>query len=341
MRIVAAACLVLLSLGCGRPAERLVLYCAQDRPFAEGILSGFEKASHVTVDAKYDTEANKSVGLFRELQLEVARPRCDVHWNNEILTTLMLAKMGVLESYASPSAADYPDHAKAPDKTWTAFGARARVLIANKNLIRGADLPTRLLDLASPRWTGKIAMAKPLHGTTATQAVCLAEVLGVEPAKNFYRALKNNGVKIYPGNKQVAEAVGRGDAAIGLTDTDDAIEEVLAGKPVAILFPDSAGGTPEHPRMGTLFIPNTVALVRGGPNPAAGRRLIDFLLSPEVERRLATGGGYQIPLNPKVQAELPAALAPAREAARMQVDFTKAAALWDEVLAFLRGEFAR
>src|SRR5436190_1998962 len=93
----AAYCLLLL--GCGSPTDRAVLYCAQDRPFAESVLADFTRQTGLAVATKYDNEANKSVGLFRELQLEAKRPRCDVHWNNEIITTLMLGREGLLEPY--------------------------------------------------------------------------------------------------------------------------------------------------------------------------------------------------------------------------------------------------
>ena len=49
-----------------------------------------------------------------------------------------------------------------------------------------------------------------------------------------------------------------GELAFGLTDTDDALEEMAAGMPVAIVYPDQAEG-----EFGTLFIPNTLALVNG------------------------------------------------------------------------------
>lgn len=331
---------VTLAAGCGRPApDRIVLYCAQDRPFAESALKGFTLESGQTVSPKFDSEANKSVGLFRELQMEAERPRCDVHWNNEILTTLMLSQQGILEPYASPAAADYPAFARAADHTWTAFAARARVLLVNTE--RTKELPRSLLDLTDPKWQGKLAMSKPTHGTSATQAACLFEVMGAEHATKFYRGLRANDVQVLPGNKQVAEAVGHGDMAIGWTDTDDAMEEVQAGRPVAVVFPDADGGTDAFPRFGTLFIPNTVAVIKGGPNPAGARKLVDYLLSSESERRLALAGGYQIPLNPKVEVDLPAALQPARKAVPMQVDFAKAAALWEKAQAVMRDEFAR
>ena len=185
-----------------------------------------------------------------------------------------------------------------------------------------------------------MAIAKPLFGTTATQAACLFDVLGPDAAKAFYRGLKANDVRVVPGNKQAAQGVASGDFAVGLTDTDDALGELNAGKPVALVYPDAAGH-PAHPRLGVLYIPNTVAVVKGSPNPAGARRLVDYLLRPETEARLATGGGFQIPLNPHVQAELPPTLIPPAKAKVMAVDWDRAADLWDEAQAFLRDEFAR
>src|SRR4029077_12998718 len=166
--------------------------------------------------------------------------------------------------------------------------------VNTKLLPKSEDRPRSLLDLTDPRWKGRAVMAKPNFGTSATQAACLFEVLGTEKAKQFYRGLKENGVQIVPGNKQVAEGVSEGQFAVGITDTDDAIGEVSAGKPVAIIFSDR--DAPKESKMGTLFIPNTVAVIRGGPNPAGARKLVDFLLSPEVERKLAESESHQIPM---------------------------------------------
>jgi iron(III) transport system substrate-binding protein len=333
--------LLLSFSGCGRGAKpRVVLYCAQDREFAEEILPEFTSRTGLEVIPKYDIESEKSVGLALEISREKSRPRCDVHWNNEILWTIRLQRQGLLEPYASPSAADYPSFAKAKDDTWHAFAERARVLLVNTNLLpKPEDRPRSLLDLSDPRWKGRAVMAKPNFGTSATQVACLCEVLGTEKAKQFYRGLKDNGINIVPGNKQVAEGVSEGRFAVGITDTDDAIGEVSAGKPVAIVFPDR--DAPKESRMGTLFIPNTVAIVRGGPNPAGARQLVDFLLSPEVEAKLAEADSHQIPMNPQVHATLPKEFATRQTAKAMDVDFEKAADLWDEVQEFLRNEFAR
>jgi iron(III) transport system substrate-binding protein len=331
--------LVCLS-GCSRPQSRVVVYCAQDREFAEGIFDEFKQKAGLEITPKYDIESEKSVGLAMEIGREKDRPRCDVHWNNEILWTIRLQRQGLLEPYASPSAEAFPAFAKAKDNTWCAFAERARVLLVNTKLLpKEEDRPRSLLDLTDPRWKGRVVMAKPNFGTSATQAACLFEVLGKEKAKQFYLDLKKNDVHIVPGNKQVADGVSEGQFAVGITDTDDAIGEVEAGKPVAIIFPDH--DAPKDSRMGTLFIPNTVAIIHGSPNQAGARKLVDFLLSPEVEAKLAQAESHQFPMNPQVHAELPKEFVTRKEAKAMDVDFEKAADLWDKVQDFLRNEFAR
>ncbi len=118
------------------------------------------------------------------------------------------------------------------------------------------------------------------------------------------------------------------------------MEEIEGGQSVAIVFPDREKNA-QLPRMGTLFIPNTLALVKGAPNAGGGRRLIDFLLSAEIEAKLAANASHQIPLNPLVQPKLPEAILTPQSAQPMAVDFEKAADLWEQSQTFLRDLFAR
>jgi iron(III) transport system substrate-binding protein len=324
--------------GCSRRESRVVLYCAQDQEFAEPLLADFARDTGLAVAPKFDTEANKSVSLAVELEREAGRPRCDVHWNNEVIGTIRLARKGVYERYESLNAAPFPDWTKAPDRTWQAFAGRARVLVVNTNLVAEPDRPRGLFDLLHPRFKDRLALAKPAFGTTATHAACLFDALGPNAAKDFFTKLKANGVNVVAGNKQVATGVSEGRFAAGLTDTDDALIELRAGKPVAVVFPDR-DGSPAHPKLGTLFIPNTLAVVKGDPNPDAARRLVDYLLRPETEKRLAEGGGFQIPLNPTVTANLPAGLLTPKEVKPMAVDFERAADRWEEAQTFLADLF--
>jgi iron(III) transport system substrate-binding protein len=331
--------LLLSPAGCGGGGEpRVVLYCAQDKDFAEASLDEFKKRTGVQVDTKFDTEKNKSLSLAVELFKEKDRPRCDVFWNNEFIHTIRLQRAGMLEAYDSPSAKPYPESCKAADHTWYAFADRARVLLVNKDRVKLEERPKSLLDLTDARWKGRVAMAKPIYGTSATQGACLFSVLGADKAREYYLGLKANGVQIVAGNKDVAVAVGDGSASVGITDTDDALEEIDSGHHVVMVFPDR--DAPPNDKMGTLFIPNTLGILKGSPNPDGARKLVDYLLSAEVEGRLAESASHQIPLNPEVKVTLRKEMETPATVKAMKVDFDKAADAWDEAYEFLKKEFA-
>jgi iron(III) transport system substrate-binding protein len=282
--------------------------------------------------AKYDDESTKTVGLTNLLVQEAGRPRCDVFWNNEILNTLRLEQKGLLAAYDSPAGAAYPAMYRSPDGYWYGFAARARVLIVNTKLVAEGERPKSIYNLADEKWKGKIGIARPVAGTTATHVACLFAALGEKKAKAFLRRLKTNEIQILGGNKQVAQACAAGQIAFGLTDTDDATIEIERAGPVTIVYPDR-----EPDQLGTLFIPNTLAIVKGGPHGEQARKLVDYLLSAAVEEALARGHSAQIPLNPAVaglsRVETPATVRP------MAVDFSAAAAAWDSMARFVETEF--
>ncbi len=313
---------------CSNNTPTVVIYTAHDEYYSRPILDTFEEQTGIRVLAVYDTEAAKTTGLVNRLIAEKARPRADVFWNNEVIQTIRLQNEGLLEAYDAPNAAAIPNAFKDPEHHWTGFAARARVIIYNTNLV--TERPHSIRDLLDPKWKDQTAVAIPLFGTTATHAAALFAEWGDDEAREFFVGLKENGVAFLPGNGPVRDRVGAGDFAWGLTDTDDANGGVEDGLPVQWLLPDQDD-------FGTLLIPNTVALIQGGPNTAAGKQLIDYLLSPEVEARLAGLRSIQIPLNPAVKVEDHPL--PIEEIVAMPLDFNAAAKKLDTVADFWRTNF--
>lgn len=309
-----------------------MIYAALDREFSEPLLEEFHSQTGVRVLSKYDVESTKTIGLVNAIIQEQAHPRCDLFWNNEILHTLRLDKLGLLAPCPTDLAASFPAEYRSPQGTWYGFAARVRVLIVNTQAVPAPDRPHGIADLADPKWKNRVGIAKPLFGTTATHAAVLFSRWGEDRAKKFFWDLKDN-AQVLSGNKQVALAVARGELAFGLTDTDDAIAERDGGLPVEIVYPDQEEGG-----LGALFIPNTLALIKGAPNSQTARRLVDFLLAPEVEAKLAAGPSAQFPLNPA--ATVPSRAAPPQPLRRMKVDFPAAAAAWDSAAIFLRDTFS-
>ena len=324
-----------LAAGCGGDGtQEVVVYTALDLEFSEPILKRFEAQTGIRVRAKYDTEKVKTVGLVEAIHAERSRPRCDVFWNNEIIHTLRLKREGLLVPFACAGAYVFPAAFRDGQGYWYGFAARARVLIVNNKLVPPGHEPRTLEALADPKWKGKVGIAKPLFGTTATHVAVLFAHWGPDRAKAFLRRLKANAVRIEAGNKQVALRVSAGALACGLTDTDDAVIEVERGGPVRIVYLDAEPGG-----MGTLFIPNTLSVVANGPNPDAAKRLVAYLLSPDVEVELAQGRSAQIPLNPNVK--VPVRVKTPAQVPAMAVDFDKAARAWESAVRFVRDEFTQ
>ncbi len=289
---LAAVCWLSAMGGCSKKnpaaAKEVVVYTCLDQVYSEPILKQFEKASGIKVRAVYDTEAAKTTGLVNRLLARKDNPDCDVFWNNESAQTARLADKGLLATYESPQAKRFPAQFRDPQFRWTGFAARMRVIIYNTERLGPNDLPIGLADLAAPKWKGQTAIARPFFGTTLTHMAVLHQAWGPDRLREYLLALKGNDVALCLGNATVRDMVASGDRAFGLTDTDDAYGAMLDGKPVKVLIPD--------PAEGAVLIPNTVAMVAGCPHPETARKLIDYLLSAEVERQLAASRSAQIPL---------------------------------------------
>lgn len=325
---------VLLFAGCVPRAENeVVLYSAADREVATPIVAAFQRRHEkTTVAATYDVESTKTVGLVTRIENEAQQPRCDLFWNNEIMHTLRLDKAGLLDATSWDVPSDWPKAMRSPRRTWIAFAARARVLLVNRQLLPDeSQWPRSVNALADPRWQQKCAVAVPLFGTTATHFAVLHAKLGQQKAAEFFQQVKANAV-VLSGNKQVAQAVSSGQVAFGLTDTDDALIEIDSGLPVVIVFPDQEPSEP-----GTLLIPNTLAVIKRCKHPVAAKELGNYLLSEDIEGRLAMGPGGNIPIRPS-HPEKSRATPPAGTR-YMDVDFTKAAEDWEAASAQLREVF--
>lgn len=323
----------------GQDEQVVTCYAALDEEFSRPLLEAFEKQTGIRVDMKFDAESTKTIGLVNRIKEEhqQGHPTCDVFWNNEVVNTVRLKKLGALAEYRPKAAAGFPEKFKDPDGTWTGFAARSRVLIVNTDLVKADEMPRTTEDLLGERWKGQLGIAKPLYGSTATWVAALyarspkagGTGTGLE---TLSKIVKTQEIRILDGNKRCAEAVGRGDLAAAFTDTDDAVVEKESGNPVELIFLDTGEG-----QRGTLFFPNTLAIIKNCPHRENAEALVEYLLSPEVEAALATGPSAQIPINPAVKERSRAQ--PPKDAELMQVDWDTVADTFDEAMAWVRTEF--
>ena len=290
-------------VGCKEGPEPVVLYTSVDEAFARETIDRFKQTTGIEVRMLTDAEAGKTTGLVKRIRTEASYPRADVFWSSELFNTILLARERLLEPYDSPAAADLPPRYRAADHRWTAIGLRARVLAFDPEKTPPETLPTHWEMLAEPRHAARLSLANPLFGTTQGHVAAMFALWGEERARGFLTRLRAGGVRIAAGNSSAVRDVLAGRAAVCATDTDDVWVAQRQGASLDLRYPDMGDG-------GTLLIPTSVGIIAGCKHPEPARKLVDYLVSVEVERLLARTDSQNIPARLALRAELNLELPP-------------------------------
>ena len=326
LNLIIVLILLLVAFSCTNKQSEVVVYTTVDQVFSEPILKDFEKETGIKVKAVYDTEETKSTGVLNRLIAEKNNPQCDLFWSGDPVRTIVLKSKGIASVSRSKLAKDIDSTFKDPDAYWIGFSARARLLIYNKDSLKEEDVPQSILELSKEKYKGKVAIANPLFGTTTFHIASLFSVLGDKKAEQFLSDLKLNKVVIASSNGDVKKKVIKGEVFCGLTDTDDAFEALKEKHNVGIVFLDQKG-------IGSLIMPNTLNLIKNSPNPANAQKVLDYLISKETERKLASSCA-QMPLHKGV--EIPADIPSLDHIVPMKIDYEEVSEKLEEIQNYLK-----
>jgi iron(III) transport system substrate-binding protein len=271
----------LLNSARARKENRVIVYCAQDRVYAEPVFHDFERQTGLKVRAVYDSEAVKTVGLANRLLAERSHPQCDVFWGNEEMRTRQLAAQNLFRD----------------TNGWSAFGYRSRRIVINTNRLSLASAPHSLIELTNETWRGKVALAYPQFGTTATHFNALRQLWGDQLWQAWCRGMAANKPFLVDGNSVVVKLVGKGEAWVGLTDSDDIADGQREGLAVATCAMSGE----------TLLIANTVAVTRGAPHSGAAQTLFEYLQRRQVVERLVAANaleGFSVAEGPTITMKI-------------------------------------
>jgi len=196
----------------------------------------------------------------------------------------MLKEKGILASYRSPMAANYPEWARKDDKILV-FGIEYAGLIYNREAIKPADVPKSYEDLADPRWRGKIVMANPAsHPTTIAWLVGLREhvIKSDEAWMKFLKGLAANKPMFVASFGPTPAPIESGEKLIGISMPKYIITKAPAPLDWAKV---------SQPMMGT---PRGMAITAGAPHPNAARLFMDYWLSRDAMKILAEKVGEYV-----------------------------------------------
>lgn len=270
--------LVVLS-GCGaasveggtmpQPEQRLVVYTSHKEEVYRPIIREFEERTGIWVELV----TGGSYELLEQIEAEKDAPRADVMFGGGVES---------LESYRrlfQPTRCAHwsqiTESLRQPEDCWTPFSALPLVLIYNTKLVDASQLQG-WEDLTRPEFRGKIAFADPTKSGSSFTAVTTVELCCGE---EVMQALAGNldGCQL-SSSGEVLTAVADGEALVGVTLEETALQRIAAGDNLALVYP----------REGTSCVPDGTALIAGAPHRENAEKFLDFTLSREVQQLLGS-----------------------------------------------------
>ncbi len=213
--VIAVAAVGLTACGSGSGSSNAItLYSGQHVQTTQSLVAAFEKKTGITVNTRYDDE-----DVFVDQILEEgSHSPADVFYTENSPPLEYLASKGLLASVDPSTLAHTPARYNSPEGKWVGVSARVSVMVYNTSLLTPSQLPTSAMQLAEPKWKGKIALA---GAETDFQPIVttVARTYGTAAALKWLEELKANATShIYPDNETIADEVNRGQVALGIVN---------------------------------------------------------------------------------------------------------------------------
>lgn len=199
----------------------------------------------------------------------------------------------------SPVMKDLYPNARLPGGKAVGVGFYATGLAYNKGVFakNGWPAPTSWNDLADPKYKGKVSIG-PISGFGVEALVMLARANGgseknIEPAFQVMAKKVAPNVRAWEGSPaNVSQMLQSGEAPLVVWSNSRTQPVIDQGAPVAFVFP----------KEGALQAIAAACVVNGGPQPKLAQQLLEEMLAPTPQARIAKVASYG-PVNSKVKLE--------------------------------------
>jgi iron(III) transport system substrate-binding protein len=277
------------------PANGLVLYNGQHEQTTQALVNAFEKQTGITVTVKSDDEDV----LAEQIMQEGSRSPADVFYTENSPALMKLAEQHLLAPVQQSTLAAVPAGDSSPNGNWVGVSGRVSVLVYNTSQLKPSQLPSSVMDLASPKWAGKLGIAP---GETDFQPVItsIADTYGRAAALTWLDRVKANaGSHQYPDNETLTSEVNSGQVEIGLINHYYWYRlraEIGAGAMHSALH-YLANSDP-----GYVLDVSGAAVLASSTHKSAAQKFLAFLVSAQGQRIIASGDSFEYPLRPGVAA---------------------------------------
>lgn len=275
-----------------RSEPRLVIYSGRREPLILPIIDQFEKETGINVTVRSGGSQELALLLIEEGR----NTEADVYIGTDAGWLEKLRREGVFAPITTERLAAVPERYRAEDGSWTGVSGRARVLIANTDIVPEEQMPQSIYDIVNTEWQGRTAMANTSNESVVTHLSAIRIVRGDAFLRDFLNGLRENKVRMLGSHTDVRQAVGRGEFAIGLVNHYYGYLQQQETKNIRVIYPDQGDG------MDGVFVNVAgVGIPRAAPHPTEAQMFVEFLLTPETQQLFANLN-FEFPLVEGVRA---------------------------------------
>jgi iron(III) transport system substrate-binding protein len=281
-----------LASGCGGASSNtLTLYSAQHEQMTDALAKAFERKTGATVRIRFGEDE----GLANQIVQEGSASPADVILSENTPPLELLAEKGLLTKVDSATLALAPARYESPSGRWVGVAARETVLVYNPKLISAGQLPVSILDLAKPRWKGKLAIA-PSEPDFVPLVSAVDKLDGRAATTRWLEGFAAN-AKRYNDNEGIVAAVEDGQVDAGIINHyywyEQAAEVGRANVHSKLYYFG-------HHDPGALVNISGAGALKSSSRRALAQRFLAFLLSSEGQNAMAHSGDWEYPLNASV-----------------------------------------
>jgi iron(III) transport system substrate-binding protein len=279
----------------GGSGDTITLYNGQHEQTTAALVKAFTAATGIKVNVRSDDETV----LAQQMEQEGRASRADVFYTENSPALAELSGKGLLAPVDKNTLASVPGKYSSPTGDWVGVSARVSVLVYNTDEITPAQLPKSVMDLADPKWHGKISFAP---GETDFQPIVtsVAKTAGDQGALTWLAGMKAN-LKghDYPDNETIVAKVNSGDVEMGLVNTYYwyRLRASLNG---AGMHSALAPFAPQDP--GYLINVSGAAVVKSSKHQAAAQKFLAYLTSAAGQKVMAASDSFEYPIGSGVVA---------------------------------------
>lgn len=294
LAIALAGC-ACLETGCGstHAANSIVVYSGQHEQTTHALAAAFEHQSGIRVEVRSGDEAS----LGNQVLQEGSASPADVFYSENTPVLEVLAHHGLLAPVAPSTLAAVPARLSSAEGRWVGVSARTSAIVYNTALIKPAELPRSLSELAAARYRGKVAFA-PSETDFQPLVSAIIRRDGAAAAEAWLKGLQANG-RSYSDNETILREVNEGQSALAPVNSyywyrlRDELGAKGTHSAVAYFTPGDVG---------SLIDISGAAVLRSSSNSVGAQRFLAFLVSAEGQALIAHSKSYEYPLRPGIAA---------------------------------------